>query len=150
MKVSNSRRAHRYFDRVRNTIDHFEDPVVPENPGPAHAYLFDPKNPRPGQGWIQKHVSAPAFLEDGAEQSACGKGIRTIYPTAFDTDDSDACPRCIEMSLLWETDPAEFRRRVAERHQRWREREDRRWDAIDHDDYLRQESYGTEPIGDEE
>ncbi|TAM64959.1 hypothetical protein [Mycobacterium sp.] len=150
MKVSNSRRAHRYFDVVRNPHDHWNDPVPPKEPGPSHAYLFDPRNPRPAQAWILKHASSPAFLQDGAETAACGMGVRTIYPEPFDTDGVGACPRCAEMALLRQTDPVEFQRRLTERQERWHERDNRRWKAVDLADLKRQESYGSQPIPEEE
>jgi hypothetical protein len=51
---------------------------------------------------------------------------------------------------LWQTDPAEFQRRVDERHERWAEREQLEYDAYDEADLARKESYGNEPIEDDE
>jgi hypothetical protein len=73
-------------------------------------------------------------------------GVRVIYRMAFDTADPDVCHRCVEMTVLRQRDPLEFRRRIDERHQRWREREDREYEAIDAEDLARQEAYGDDPI----
>jgi hypothetical protein len=62
----------------------------------------------------------------GAEEAACGKGVRVIYRMPFDTDDPDACRRCVEMAILRERNPDEFQRRIDQRHERWRERDEER------------------------
>jgi hypothetical protein len=150
LKIPNSRAAHRHFDTRRNPDDHYFDPVVPDKPGPDHAYVYDPNVRHPPQDWILKEtgIAGIAFLEGGAEESACGMGVRIVYARAFDTDDAAACPRCVEIAMLWATSPSEFRRRVEERHERWRQREEREYEAIDASDLLRQEAYGTDPIDD--
>jgi hypothetical protein len=142
----------RRFDLIKLPGERFTDePVEPPEPGPIHAYLFDP-DPQlmtRGQRRILRQPST-AFLEEGAEEAACGMGVRVIYRRAFDTTEPDVCPRCVEMAELRQVDPAEFQRRIDERHELWDEREDRRYREFEEWDLARQESYGTDPIGEDE
>lgn len=68
----------------------------------------------------------------------------------FDIAEGDVCPRCVHMSRIWLTDRAEYSRIVEERHERWEERDLARYRADVAADLARQESYGNEPIADDE
>jgi len=51
------------------------------------------------------------------------------------------------MAVLWQTDPDEYDRQIKARNERWAELDEERYDE---DDLQRQESYGTDPIDDDE
>jgi hypothetical protein len=144
MKIENSRAAVRWFDRV--PVDRDAIPVEPADPGTVHAYLFDPDPMFASQTlkWILKQPGT-ALLEDGAEEAACGIGVRVVYRMAFDTGDPEACERCLEMADLWQANRNEYRRRVEERHERWRDRDRRQDEAFDAEDLARQNAFEDEP-----
>jgi len=51
------------------------------------------------------------------------------------------------MAVLWQTDPDEYDRQIKARNERWAKLDEERYDE---DDLQRQESYGTDPIDDDE
>jgi hypothetical protein len=151
MKIPHTRSASRYFDLKRVPGERDAIPVEPEDPAPIHAYLLqtDPDLRSTAERWILNQPGT-AFLEFGAEESACGMGVRVVYRMAFDNSDGDACSRCVEMVELWRTDHSEYMRRVEERHEIWEERERRHYAAVVEADMVREHSYGTDPIEEDE
>ncbi|KUH70020.1 hypothetical protein AU184_14545 [Mycolicibacterium novocastrense] len=145
MKFNDFRAAARRFDVTGKDLD----PIEPVEPGPIHAYLLMPAEEQEYLAntyeWVLKQPGT-AIIEYGTTEAACGMGVRVIYRMAFDDSDSQVCPRCVDMARLWNTDPDAYHRRVDERHERWADREDRRYEAADAADLARQESYGNEPI----
>ena len=61
--------------------------------------------------------------------------LRVIYRMPFDMTEDDACPRCVSIARIWQTDRNEYQRLVCERHERWAERDRRRfntgWDELE-------------------
>jgi hypothetical protein len=51
------------------------------------------------------------------------------------------------MAVLWQTDPDEYDRQIKARNERWAKLDEERYDE---DDLQRHESYGTDPIDDDE
>ena len=128
------------FDRVGK----FEFPVEPADPGPIHAWLYS-ANPGPPidsfrdapkdltrlRRWILSQRET-ALLEDGDfVRAACGRRVRVIYLYPFNTVKVDACPECASMAKLWQTDPDEYDRQVAERNERWAANDRRRLEEQD-------------------
>jgi hypothetical protein len=68
-------------------------------------------------------------------------GVRVVYRMEFDTGDPEACERCLEMVDLWVANRNAYRRRVQERHERQREREERNFEAFDALDLERQHAF---------
>jgi len=54
------------------------------------------------------------------------------------------------MAVPWQTDPDEYDRQIKARNERWAECDAERYDEYDELDLERQESYGTDPIDDDE
>jgi hypothetical protein len=40
-----------------------------------------------------------------AWEAFCGTPIRVILPQSFDTEESAACPKCVELAILWAANP---------------------------------------------
>jgi hypothetical protein len=161
--VANSRAAACEPDWKIDRVEKCRRPVEPANPGPIHAWLYsaDPGPPihtwldAPGnqarlRGWIL--CRRDTALVEGGEfvRSACGTRLRVIYRRSFDATEANACPECVSMAGLWQTDRAEYDRQVKERHERWTESDVQRYEAIDAEDLARQERYGTDPIEDDD
>ena len=72
-------------------------------------------------------------------------GCAVVYRMEFDTGDPEACERCLEMVDLWVANRNAYRRRVQERHERWREREQRKYGAMDAEDLERQNAFDELP-----
>jgi hypothetical protein len=145
MNIAHSRSAARDPDWKIDPVTKDKDPVEPADPGEIHAWLYTPDPPTALVPWILSQRGT-ALLEYGSVEAACGVGVRVIYRMSFDLTQDDACPRCIRMARLWQTNRQEYDRLVNERHERLAERELERYDAIDADDLARQERYGTDPI----
>ena len=163
VKVANSRAAACSPDTKWDPITKYRQPVEPADPGPIHAWLYsaDPGPPIKGfldrptelarlRRWIlgQHERHETALLEDdGFVRAACGSRVRVIYLHPFDTANVGVCPKCASMAVLWQTDPDEYDRQIKARNERWAELDEERYDE---DDLQRQESYGTDPIDDDE
>jgi hypothetical protein len=137
----------------------YKIPVEPADPDPKHAWLYSARPPDDRFRHLLKEAAQlrrwilaqpGALLEGGFVEAACGTRLRVVYHTPFDLDQDNACPGCVSMAQLWQTDPREYDRRVRERHDRWAERDMRRYEEIDAADLERQESCGTDPIEDED
>ncbi|TXI55923.1 hypothetical protein [Mycolicibacter arupensis] len=127
MKVPDSRAAAARYEIAEDRLGCY--PVVPDDIGPIHAVLLDattsPWKRKVRREYTKAHEEL--FLEFSAEEAACGRNVRLIFPLSFDTDEDDACPNCLEMVDLWLTDRDGYDRRIRERRQRrWlaRARED--------------------------
>lgn len=105
------------FDRERDPNDHRLDPVLPENPGVVHAHVshVEDKRGMPVRGlspsWrigravdIDKVLQTtrepqfedtPAHMGGSSWRAVCGRKVRVILPTAFQSDDADACQSCV-------------------------------------------------------
>jgi len=163
VKVADSRAAARSPDMKRDPVTKYWDPVEPADPDPIHAWLYS-ADPGPPIDWFRdapKDVArlrryilgrpGTALLEDGGfVRAACGRRVRVIYLHPFDTAKVGVCPQCASMAVLWQTDPAEYDRQVRVRNERWAQRDAQRYDEFDEFDLERQESYGTDPIDDDE
>lgn len=115
MKVPHSNAAGHHFVWKGDDGEGY-DPAVPEDAFEVHAILFDPDTPPHlsfSRNWWAEQTARHqvAFLEIGDAISACGKRCRMVFPLRFDTEEPDACPRCLEMVELWLTDRAEYDRR---------------------------------------
>jgi hypothetical protein len=108
MKIDKSRAALRRFDK-----GHLGHPELPADPGTVHALVYinargvidvaRPKEPDYIEGWH------PA-------EAICGARVRTLLPIQFNTDDPDACPKCIQHAERWQADPDGYRN--------WRDKRD--------------------------
>jgi hypothetical protein len=130
VKITHSRAT---AARYRIGEDRFgKYPAVPDDLGPIHALLFDPPGASP-RGWQprrwldEEKFHEEVFLGLG-EEAACGRYVRLVFPVRFDTNENDACPKCLEMADLWVSDRAAYDRQVRERELRRREERDRRWE----------------------
>jgi hypothetical protein len=156
--IADSRSAARRTDWTIEPGTKYKIPVEPADPGPIHAWLYsaDPgpvpyswpvtrKDLAQLKRWILAQ-SETALLEESFVEAACGTSLRVIYLRPFDVNQRNACPKCVEMAGLWQTDPGEYERLVRERHERWDERSLGEYEDVDAADWERQESYGTDPI----
>lgn len=142
MLIDNSRKAVRRYDLVQHPNDHPKDsptePAVPVEPGQIHAVLYEPPTPEaPDSGhpkfWSRYFaddsqlvsMTAPLFRVATEHQSpytaACGARVKVVYPMKFSSTESDACPRCVELAVLRQTNRSEYERRRLARAQRLRE-----------------------------
>ena len=132
MKIADSRSAARYFDKKLDPVTKLKDPVEPAEPGTIHAWLYNPTDY--GARWVLSQPGT-ALLEDEPAEAACGVSLRVIYRMPFDMTEDDACPRCVSIARIWQTDRNEYQRLVCERHERWAERDRRRfntgWDELE-------------------
>jgi hypothetical protein len=159
VKIADSRSAARRTDWTIEPGAKYKIPVEPADPGPKHAWLYSadpddallrsPKDVAQLRRWILAQPGT-ALLEEGFVEAACGTSLRVVYRTPFDTDQDNACPKCVSMARLRQTNPSEYDRLVRERHERWAERNMHRYEEIDAADLERQEGYGTDPIEDED
>jgi hypothetical protein len=131
MKMNYSRRAIRHYVWRHSPVDHFMEPQLPDDPGPVHAVLFEPPKPNERRN---PTVKSPAeqtdihFIEFGdLPEAACGVRVRVVDVEAFDTDDAGVCPRCSEVAIIRQEDPAEYRYLLELRQKRrWEHQEARR------------------------
>ena len=130
MRIDNSRRAWREFVMRRSPVDHFMEPHLPDDPGPVHAVLYEPRQPNPRR-YRDPTMKSPAeqtdiqFIEYGeAPEAACGLRVRVVDVKAFDTNEAGVCPRCRELAITRRDDPAKYRRVLELREQRREERRD--------------------------
>ena len=125
MKVEDSRAAARHWDLGEKGTA----PAEPEEPGTIHAYLYQPDVMSESESmtfkWLMKEAGT-ALLEFAPAEAACGMAVRVIYRMPFDTEETDACGRCLAMVELWLKDRSEYHRKVEERHDKWAERDSRR------------------------
>jgi hypothetical protein len=156
--IANSRSAARRTDWTIEPGTKYRIPVDPADPGPIHAWLYSADDPKTSSatrkelGQLKRWILAQpgtALLEEPFVEAACGTSLRVIYRRLFDVNQSDACPRCVEMARLWHTEPAEYHRILIERHKRWDERSWRAYEELDAADWERQQSHGTDPIEDD-
>ncbi|BBY37515.1 hypothetical protein MMAN_16490 [Mycobacterium mantenii] len=148
MKIADSRSAARYPDWETDPVTGYKDAVEPAEPGEIHAWLYTPDDVGPAR-WILNQRGT-ALLQDGHVEAACGLSLRVIYRMSFDMTQDNACPRCVRIARLWQTSRAEYYELIRERHERWAERDRRRYKALDANDLARQDSYGTDPIEDDD
>jgi hypothetical protein len=95
MKIDNSYAAARRYELRRAGEDHGLDPVVPEDYGPVHAVLCEGGS---FDGGDYDSESGVWFNRYG-HRAACGLTVRLIFPVPFDTNEPDACPRCVDLAL---------------------------------------------------
>ncbi|MEC4763824.1 hypothetical protein VT930_11985 [Mycobacterium sherrisii] len=159
MNIPESRSAAHNVDWITDR-DGYNMPREPADPGPVHAWLHAAANPNPPQrspfdgrreaAQLSRYIlSQPGtvLLEYRTSvEAACGSRLHIIYKRPFATDQDNVCERCVEMARLWQNNPAEYHRRVEARHQRREQRRDRRYEELDARDWMRQESYGSDPI----
>jgi hypothetical protein len=104
MKIDHSRAAVHRYELRRADEDHRLDPVVPENYGLVHAVLFNP-------AWSNEFArQTDTWFDRFGREAACGVTVKVIFPMVFDTNESEACARCVKWAILRQTDPEEYRR----------------------------------------
>lgn len=79
------------FDIERDRNNHYLYPVLPENPGVAHA-MVNLTGRRPAE---EDYLTAPAEYR----QALCGAKLKVILPTRFIPADPSACRTCRDIAV---------------------------------------------------
>ena len=104
MKIPESRAARERGQLRCDPVDHRLDPDLPDDPGIVDGYPADNLVLASHGRWIAKRKNA--FAErDRSWGGVLRRTYPAILPQSFDTAESAACSKCVELAMVWSGHP---------------------------------------------